>query len=192
MAAVEIPMTIHGLLRNGRKHFASDIHVLAGMPPVFRIDGEIVTVKGDALTSEQCRELAFECLNEEQRKQLEAQWQLCYSTTFGERDRARVTIYMRNGTPELSVRLSEPVIRARDVRRLPAIVDDLVRKPHGLIIISGPTGVGKTTTFHYMIDHINNEKRCKIVTIEDPIEYTHAGKRSIVVQQEVLSDVHSF
>lgn len=185
-------MNLVNLLKNARKHNASDVHVIVGLPPVFRIDGEIVVAKGDALTAEQARTLALEGLNPQQRQKLEASWQLCYSTAFGERDRARVTIYMRNGCPEMSLRLSEPVIRSRDDLGLPAIVDELVRKPNGLIVLTGPTGVGKTTTFHYMLDRINCESRAKIITIEDPIEYTHAAKRAIVVQQELLTDVQSF
>lgn len=185
-------MTVESLLRNGRRLNASDVHVLVGLPPVFRIDGEIVVAKGEPLLPDGCHALVFEQLNEEQKQTLQTTWQLCYSTTFGEFDRARVTIYMRNGNPELSIRLSEPVIRSREDLGLPAIVDDLVRRPNGLIILTGPTGVGKTTTLHYLIDRINTEKRCKIVTIEDPIEFTHPCKRSIVVQQELLSDVRSF
>ncbi|GMU84082.1 MAG: twitching motility protein PilT [Planctomycetota bacterium] len=185
-------MTIETLLRNGRRHNASDVHVLVGLPPIFRIDGEIVVAKGEPMTAEACRTLVSEHLNEEQTRSLQTTWQLCFSTTFGDFDRARVTIYMRNGSPELSIRLSEPAIRSREDLGLPVIVDDLVRRPNGLIILTGPTGVGKTTTFHYMIDRINVEKRCKIVTIEDPVEFTHPSKRSIVVQQELLTDVRSF
>jgi twitching motility protein PilT len=185
-------MNIQKLLRTGRKHNASDIHIVVGLPPMFRVDGEIVAAKGDVITSEAATALAFECLNEEQKKRLTEDWQLCFSTAFGERDRARVTIYYRNGVPELSIRLSEPVIRSRDELGLPTIIDDLVRRPNGLILITGPTGVGKTTTFHYCIDLINGESRKKIITIEDPIEYTHISRRALVIQQEVLTDVRSF
>src|SRR5262249_11439793 len=128
-----------------------------------RIDGEIAVSKGEAIGPEVARGLAYECLNEEQRRQLETDWQLCFSTLFGEYARARGTVYRRNGVPELSIRLSEAAIRSREQLRLPAIVDDLVRKPNGLIILTGPTGVGKTTTFHYMIDRINAECRKKII-----------------------------
>lgn len=185
-------MNILTLLKSGRKHNASDVHIIVGLPPVFRVDGEIVVAKGDVVTAELARSLAHEHLNEEQKKTLEKDWQLCYSTQFGESDRARVTIYFRNSHPEMSIRLSEQVIHSRTELTLPAIVDDLVRKPNGLVIITGPTGVGKTTTFNYMIDRINTESRKKIVTIEDPIEYTHPSKRSIVIQQEVLTDVRTF
>ena len=185
-------MTIEALLRAARKHEASDIHVVVGLPPMFRVEGQIHGVNGDVITPSLARALAHECLNAAQKETLEREWQLCFSTTFGETDRARVTIYMRNGSPELSMRLSERVIRSRQELRLPPLLDDLARKPNGLIIITGPTGVGKTTTFHYLIDRINAEFRKKIVTVEDPIEYTHSSKRAIVIQQELLTDVHSF
>ncbi len=159
---------------------------------MFRVDGEIVAAKGDIVTAEAAHALAYECLNDEQKHRLEQDWQLCFSTTFGEKDRARVTIYYRNGSPELSIRLSEPIIRTREQLGLPSVIDDLVRRPNGLILITGPTGVGKTTTFHYCIDLINDESRKKIITIEDPVEYTHASKRALVIQQEVLTDVRSF
>ncbi len=185
-------MTIEQLLRAGRKHNASDIHIVVGMPPVFRVDGEIVTAKGEPIDAETATALAHESLNEEQKRRLERDWQLCYSTAFGERDRARITVYYRNGVPELSIRLSELAIRTREELRLPGIVDEIVRRPYGLFLITGPTGVGKTTTLHYALDQINRESRKKIVTIEDPIEYTHESRRALVIQQEVLTDVHSF
>ncbi len=185
-------MTIESLLRGARKHQASDIHIVVGLPPILRIDGDISIARGDVVTAEAARALAHENLNDVQKRKLETEWQLCYSMIFGETDRARITVYYRNGCPELSIRLSEPTIRPREELRLPPIVDDLVRKPNGIIVITGPTGVGKTTTFHYMIDRINCEFRKKIVTIEDPVEYTHLCKRAVIVQQEVLTDVHSF
>ena len=185
-------MNIDFLLRAGRKHNASDVHVVVGMPAVFRVDGEIVVARGDTLNADAVRALAYECINEEQKRSFERDWQLCFSRTFGDHDRARVTLYLRNGCPELSIRLCEPIIGNRDELGLPTIIDDLARKPSGLIVVTGPTGVGKTTTFHYLIDRINEEHRYKIVTIEDPVEFIHTAKRSIVIQQEVLTDVRGF
>lgn len=185
-------MTLITLLANARRHHASDIHIVVGLPVVFRVNGDIVVAKSDVIDASTAKELTYEALNDVQKRKLENDWQLCFSTSFGERDRARVTIYMRNGAPELSIRLSEKELRSREELRLPAILDDLVRKPNGLIILTGPTGVGKTTTFHYMLNRINVESRKKIITIEDPIEYTHMSKRSIVVQQEMLTDVRGF
>jgi len=185
-------MNLDSLLRGARKCNASDVHLIVGLPPILRIDGQIAVAKGDVISAETVRAMAYQGLNEVQRQTLEEEWQLCYSTLIGGTDRARITIYYHNGCPEMSVRLSESAIRKREELRLPPIVDDLVRKPSGLIIITGPTGVGKTTTFHYMIDRINEEFRKKIITIEDPVEYTHTCKKAIVVQQELLTDVHSF
>jgi twitching motility protein PilT len=185
-------MDLMRLLMTGRHHKASDIHVVVGMPPLFRIDGEIVTAKGPPLTADELRRLTYETLNDAQRERLEREWQLCFSRIFGERDRARVAVYFRNGAPELSIRLSEAVVRSREELRLPACVDDLARRPNGLVLFTGPTGAGKTTTFHYVIDRINRETRKKIITIEDPIEFTHESQRSLVIQQEVLTDVPTF
>ena len=185
-------MKIHTIIEAGRRHNASDVHLLAGLPPMFRIAGSIVPAKGDGLSAETIRSLLLECLTEHQAERLEREWQLCVSLVFGDHGRARITVYRRSGQFELSIRLSEKRIRGREELGLPAIVDELARKPNGLIILTGPTGVGKTTTFHYMLDLINAERASKIITIEDPVEYVHTFKRSIVVQQEVLVDVLDF
>ncbi len=185
-------MNLQQLLLSGRAQNASDIHLIVGLPPIFRIHGDIVTSKGDTITPEQVKKLAYEKLNAYQIETLEKTFQLCFSIHSKETDRARVTIYFRNGNPELSIRLTEKNIRTRQELRLPEVIDDLARKQNGLVVISGPTGTGKTTTFNYMLDLINTERYCKIITIEDPIEYTHTAKRSIVVQQEVLTDVADF
>jgi twitching motility protein PilT len=185
-------MNLDTLFRSARKFEASDVHVVVGMPVIFRVGGQVTVARGDLVTPETAQALAYERLNSVQKAILDRDWQLCFSTMFGDLDRARVTIYFRNGCPELSIRLSEPAMRSREELRLPALVDDFSRKPNGLVIITGPTGVGKTTTFHYMIDRINAEFSKKIVTIEDPIEYTHKAKRAVVVQQEMFTDFHGF
>jgi len=104
----------------------------------------------------------------------------------------RVTFYRRNGHAEMSLRFCGDRIPTREELGLPARIDDMARRPNGLFLITGPTGAGKTTTLNYIVDVINTERRCKIITIEDPIEYVHENKRAIVVQQEVLTDTHSF
>jgi len=99
---------------------------------------------------------------------------------------------MQAGVPEMAIRICESRVRDREELGLPAVVEELTRKTNGLILVTGPTGVGKTTTLNLMVDTINHERRAKIVTIEDPIEYVHENRKSIVIQQEVMTDVHSF
>ena len=171
---------------------ASDLHLVAGVPPAYRVNGEIIIADEDALTVEDITEMADSLLNELQKKKFEQEWELCISLLHSVAGRVRMTFYRRNGHPEMSFRFCGDRISSREELGLPKCLDELARKPNGLVLITGPTGAGKTTTLNYLIDLINNERRCKIVTIEDPIEFVHQNKRAIVVQQEVLTDVHSF
>lgn len=171
---------------------ASDLHLVAGVPPAFRVNGEIIIADEDALTEVQTTVMAESLLNEQQRKKFEAEWELCISLLHPAAGRVRATFYRRNGHPEISFRFCGDRIASREELGLPERLDELARKPNGLVLITGPTGAGKTTTLNYLVDLINSERRCKIVTIEDPIEFVHANKRAIVVQQEVLTDVRSF
>jgi twitching motility protein PilT len=180
------------LLSQAGENQASDLHLIVGVPPAFRINGDILFAESDVMTAEAAREMTDGLLNEEQRRTLEREWELCISLPHSVAGRVRVTFYRRNGCPEMSIRLCGERIPSREELGLPPKIDDLARRPNGLVLITGPTGSGKTTTLNYMIDLINSERRCKIVTIEDPIEFVHQNKRAIVVQQEVLSDTHSF
>jgi twitching motility protein PilT len=129
--------------------------------------------------------------NDTQRQKFEQDWELCLSLFHPDAGRMRVTLYRRNGNPELSFRFCGTQIPSREELGLPPQVDDLARKPNGLMLITGPTGSGKTTTMNYMVNTINQERRCKIVTIEDPIEFVHENRCAIVIQQEVRTDVRS-
>jgi twitching motility protein PilT len=171
---------------------ASDLHLVAGVPPAFRVNGEIIIADEDALTEDQISDMANSLMNDLQRKKFEEEWELCISILHSVAGRVRVTVYKRNNHPELSFRFCGDKISTRQELGLPEKIDDLARKPNGLVLITGPTGAGKTTTLNYLVDLINSERRCKIVTIEDPIEFVHENKRAIVVQQEVLTDVRSF
>ena len=171
---------------------ASDLHLVVGVPPAFRVNGEIIIADEDALTKEQLTAITNRLLNEQQQRKFEQDWELCISLLHDVVGRVRVTFYRRNGHPELSLRFCGERIATRAELGLPARLDELARKPNGLVLITGPTGAGKTTTLNYLVDVINSERRCKIVTIEDPIEFVHENKRAIVVQQEVLTDVSSF
>jgi twitching motility protein PilT len=171
---------------------ASDLHLVAGVPPAFRVNGEIIIADEDALGQEEITRMADSLLNEQQKKKFEQEWELCISLLHSVAGRVRVTFYRRNGHPELSFRFCGERVASRAELGLPEKLDELSRRPNGLVLVTGPTGAGKTTTLNYLVDLINGERRCKIVTIEDPIEFVHENKRAIVVQQEVLTDVRSF
>ena len=171
---------------------ASDLHLITGVPPAYRVNGEIIIADADALTEADVGAMADGLLNEQQKKKFEQEWELCISLLHSVAGRVRATFYRRNGHPEMSFRFCGERIATRQELGLPDRIDELARKPNGLVLITGPTGAGKTTTLNYLVDLINSERRCKVVTIEDPIEFVHQNKRAIVVQQEVLTDVRSF
>lgn len=180
------------LLVSAQEMGASDLHIIANVPPAFRVTGEIILADEDALGGEECNAMAASLLNELQQHKFDREWELCISVRHEVAGRIRITFYKRNGVAELSCRFCGSRIPAREELGLPSRIDELARKPNGLILITGPTGAGKTTTLNYMLDVINAERRCKILTIEDPIEYVHENRRAIVVQQEVLTDVRSY
>jgi len=180
------------LLAMARDYEASDLHIIAGVPPSFRVNGEIILAEGDSLAESDSQEMALQLLNESQRDKFERDWELCISLRHPIAGRVRVTFYKRNGHPEMSFRFCGDRVAAREELGLPAKIDEMARRPNGLFLITGPTGAGKTTTLNYMVNLINSERRCKVVTIEDPIEFVHRNNRAIIVQQEVLTDVHSF
>lgn len=180
------------LLAGAIQHDASDLHLIAGIPPAYRVNGEIILADSDALNAEDLSAMTNALLNEPQRKQFDEDWELCVSIRHGIAGRIRATFYRRNGSPEMSLRFCGERIPSRETLGLPERIDELARKPNGLVLITGATGAGKTTTLNYMVDLINTERRCKIVTIEDPVEFVHGNRKAIVVQQEVLTDVRSF
>ncbi len=171
---------------------ASDIHLIAGVPPAFRIDGEIILSNSAPLTPEQTTLLVNELLTDPQREVLQSKLELCFSLEITDLGRFRVTVYFQGGHPELAIRRGTYEIPTRDQLGLPKVVEELARRRTGLILVTGPTGMGKTTTMNFMVDLVNSERRCKIVSIEDPIEYVHRPKKAIIVQQEVNADVLSF
>jgi twitching motility protein PilT len=180
------------LLRAANKFDASDLHLVAGVPAAYRVNGEIILADEDALGERDVAFIAESLLNEQQKRKFEQDWELCISLLHSAAGRVRVTFYRRNGYPEMSFRFCGDRVASREELGLPEKLDELARRPNGLVLVTGPTGAGKTTTLNYLVDLINTERRCKIVTIEDPIEFVHSNKRAIVVQQEVLTDVRSF
>ncbi|HEX8342815.1 MAG TPA: PilT/PilU family type 4a pilus ATPase, partial [Tepidisphaeraceae bacterium] len=180
------------ILKAGRELGASDIHLVRGVAPAFRVHGDIRLARLEPLTEAALRLLLSEFLTEKHQEILAEKWQLCFSRQWPGIGRFRASIYFHGGCPEMAIRMSETTIRTREQLALPPVLEELTRRPTGLILITGPTGVGKTTTLNYMVDVINRERRAKIITIEDPVEYTHENRSSIVIQQEVHTDTPSF
>jgi twitching motility protein PilT len=185
-------MTLADLLRAAIDREASDLHLIAGVPLILRVHGDIIVTDTDPLTPEQVEAIILQDVPAEKREVLERDLQLCHSITLPDVGYFRITIYYERGTLGASVRVGLTRIRDLQELGLPTAVNELARKPSGLILVTGPTGMGKTTTLNSMIDQINRERRCKIIMVEDPIEYVHSNKRSIVVQQEVHTDTRSF
>jgi twitching motility protein PilT len=180
------------ILRGARELNATDIHLVRKVAPAYRVNGDIRIAKGEPLDEPALRGVLNELISEKQQRILEEQWQLCFSRHWPGIGRFRTSVYLHSGCPELAIRVAEATIRPRDSLHLPPIVDELTRKPTGLVLITGPTGTGKTTTLNYMVNLINRERRAKIITIEDPVEFEHDNVNSIVIQQEVYTDTPSF
>lgn len=180
------------ILALARRENASDIHIVANLPPMFRINGEIILADSPPLTREDTARMCFGLLNEEQKKVFERDWQICCSIYESKLGRFRVSIYYHANNPEMSIRPVMDHIKTREELRIPVQVEDFTRLASGLILLTGPTGSGKTTTMNFMIDLINSERRCKIIAIEDPVEYVHRQKKAVIVQQELYTDVKSF
>ncbi len=183
---------MQGVLTLARREQASDIHIVVDMPPMFRINGEIIMAETPPLRIQDTRRLCFSLLNEEQKKTFAETWQLCCSIHDPELGRFRVSLYYHGGAPEMAIRPVMDSVPNRKTLHLPDTLEDMTRTVSGLVLITGPTGSGKTTTMNYMIDLINNERRCKIIAIEDPVEYVHQRKKAIIIQQELHTDVKSF
>lgn len=171
---------------------ASDIHFKVGVPPVIRIDGKLSTVEGmKALSSDECENYVKNLLNTEQFSRFQKNRELDFSFSF-DGTRFRTNIYYERGNINASLRLIPAEIRTFNELGLPPILEKFTLANQGLVIITGPTGHGKSTTMAAMVDYINTNKSNHILTIEDPIEYTFKHKKSIISQREIGSDTKSF
>jgi twitching motility protein PilT len=172
---------------------ASDLHLTAGTPPVIRLRGQLERLEGfESLTPEQTRDLLYRMLSTEQQKQLEIKRQLDFSYRVPGLARFRVNVYFQRGSIGAAFRLVPENIKTLAELGLPAELRDLAFKPRGLILVTGPTGSGKSTTLATLIDEANRSRAVHILTIEDPIEFVHHHKRSIVNQREIGQDAPSF
>jgi len=185
-------MNIKDLFELVRQEKASDLLISAGAPPILRINGDLYRSKTDPLTSEQTKKLIYDFLTKEQQQTFEEKKELDFSLASGRRHRFRVNVYLQKGAVTAALRPIPEEIPEIDGLGLPETVRELPHKKQGLVLVTGPTGHGKTTTQAAMIDVINHNRACHIITIEDPIEYVHTHKRSIVDQREVGGDTFTF
>ena len=164
-----MPWSFDKIMKGARKFAASDVHLVRGLVPAVRLDGSIQLMEGEPLDEPALKAMVAELLTDRQKAELDKEWQVCFSRHWPNIGRFRASIYLHAGCPELAIRICETAVRSMDELGLPPIINDLTRLTSGLVLITGPTGVGKTTTLNFMVNLINQERRAKIVMIEDPV-----------------------
>ena len=189
----EVNIKIENLLEEVIKRQASDLHIQVNLPPILRLDGTLVPILDyQPLTPAVVEKLVFSLVDENQKAILIRDREFDFSFAFGTLGRFRVNAFYERGNLAAALRLVPNEIKNIAELRLPLVVNGFADYPRGLVLVTGPTGSGKSTTLAALIDKINSEKSCHIVTIEDPIEFAHKSKKAAVVQREVHYDTYSF
>ena len=172
---------------------ASDLHIAAGVPPLLRVRGRLLPVEGQPVLSPvETRELVYSILNNDQRQRLETDWQIDFAYTIPGAARFRVNAYFQRGAIGAAFRVIPAEIKSIDTLGLPPIAHEFCTRPRGIVLVTGPTGSGKSTSLAAMIDEINSTREEHILTIEDPIEFLQSHKRCMVNQRELGADASSF
>jgi len=185
-------VTLRQLLEDMVQRKASDLHLTAGVPPEFRIDGSITPSEHEVLTPEMCASLAYSVLSDEQRKKFETTKELDLSFGVKGLSRFRSNVFLQRGVVTMAIRQIPYEILPMEKLGLPPAVKEFTNRQKGLVLITGPTGSGKSTTLAAMLDKINATRQSHIITIEDPIEYIHHHKKCIVNQREIGADTATF
>jgi twitching motility protein PilT len=185
-------LMIEDLMEEVIERGGSDLHLSAGLPPYIRISGKLTPTEHEPMTPESCQRLIFSMLNNTQRKQLEQTWELDCSYGVKGLARFRVNVYKDRGTYAACLRALSSKIPSMDVLGLPNIVRELSEKPRGLILVTGPTGSGKSTTLASMINNINLTRPEHILTVEDPIEFVYEPIKSLIHQRQIGEDTKNF
>jgi twitching motility protein PilT len=183
---------IHLLFDTMVSNSSSDLHITVGRPPVLRLKGGLKNIKGDKLTDADCKELIYEIMPKGKQREFEETGSADFGHAHGDKARFRVALFKQKHNHAMVCRLIPSKLLTFEQIGLPRSVIELLERPRGLLLVTGPTGSGKTTTLATMVDHINDTYQHHIITIEDPIEYYHEHKQSLVNQREVGSDVTSF
>lgn len=186
-------LKIELLLEEVVKKDASDLHLQVGSPPMIRVDGALrATDDTPVLDEDDVEKLVFSVMDEDQKNFLLKDKEVDFSFSFGDLGRFRVNAFHERGNIAAALRLIPAKLRTIEELNLPKIINQFTNFPRGLVLVTGPTGSGKSTTLAAMINKINTDKALHIITIEDPIEYAHKSKKSIVVQREIHYDTNSF
>ena len=186
-------LRIELLLEEVVKKRASDLHLQVGLPPMLRVDGSLAPISGyNPLGEAEVEQLVYAILDEDQQQILNKDKEFDFSFAFGNLGRFRVNAFHERGNLAAALRLIPNEIKSVMELGMPQVVQSFADYPRGLVLVTGPTGSGKSTTLAALVDKINTEKSHHIITIEDPIEFTHKSKKSVVVQREVHYDTYSF
>ena len=185
-------MQMHELFEQMSAQSASDLHITAGSPPMIRVHGDVAPLPFEDLTPNATKQLCYSILTEQQKKKFEEESELDFSFSVAGLSRFRGNLFLQRGAVGGVFRAIPHTAPPLSKLGLPAAVDGLIKLPRGLVLITGPTGSGKSTTMAAMIDQINETRAEHIITVEDPIEFLHQHKKCIVNQREVFADTHSF
>jgi len=183
---------LHQLLQTLIEKGGSDLHLTTGVPPKIRINGQLSSVEGPALSASDTKHLLYSVLTDAQKHRFEEENELDFSFGLKGLSRFRGNVFVQRGAVAGAIRTVPFEIQSFEDLGLPAVASELAKKPRGLVLVTGPTGSGKSTTLAAMIDQINTTRQDHIITVEDPIEFLHPHKNCIVNQREVKSDTESF
>lgn len=184
--------TIEEMLKTAKDAGASDVHITVGVPPKMRVNGHLITMDYDRLLPDDTHALLDEIMNEQQKKRFEEQGEHDMSFSIPNMGRYRVNAFKQRGSVAIALRLVGTQVPSAEELGIPESVIELYRKKRGLVLVTGPTGSGKSTTLAAIIDKINNNREAHVITLEDPIEYLHQHKKSMVNQREIGLDSQSY
>ena len=184
--------SVEEILAAAKRAGASDVHITVGVPPKMRVNGRLITMEGDRLLPPDTMEMAIRVMNDKQKEHFEEKGEVDMSYAIAGEGRYRVNVYKQRGSIAMAFRLVDTVVPSPEVLGVPESVVDLYQKKRGLILVTGPTGSGKSTTLAAIIDKINKNRDAHVITLEDPIEYLHQHNMSIVNQREIGLDTLSY